>query len=192
MHEIHLTTANIASAEWPAFEQFATDVGAKILVIELARGNYPLQPMLTLAHDGDVDAALVFAHGLAQQCSKHYPVVRCKIEQALVVADTDASTRPPLYFEWHGRVPIAPSTRPQLSELSQRFGGHLSNNVQRGSDNCFVTLRETGAFAALAARVDALCAALSLQGWAPGKQQWERVVYDSNLSLDTGWLESVQ
>jgi hypothetical protein len=33
---------------------------------------------------------------------------------------------------------------------------------------------------------------MSEQGWEVGKQQWERVVYDSNLALDSGWLEQAK
>ncbi|HEY0062656.1 MAG TPA: hypothetical protein VGC21_11075 [Telluria sp.] len=54
MYEIHLTTAPVALADWPAFERHAAQLGARTLAIEQAQGEHPLQPMLALIRAGEL------------------------------------------------------------------------------------------------------------------------------------------
>ncbi|MES3023049.1 MAG: hypothetical protein V4857_15870 [Pseudomonadota bacterium] len=191
-YEIHLTIAPVPSAQWPAFERYAASIGAKPMVIELARGKHPVQPMLTLCRDGELEEVVRFAQSLAQSAAQsNHKVLRCKIEQD-AIAHSGHHSGGHHYFEWHGRVVVSASARSQLAALCEAFGGHLSNNAIRGGDIRFVTLREPARLADLAARVAAMCSVLTEQGWVISKQQWERVVYDSNLTLDSGWLEAAQ
>ena len=193
MYELHLTTTPISHAEWPAFEHFAASAGAKAMVIELARGAHRLQPMLTLVHPGELDGAIRFAHALAQDAARSgYQVLRCKIEQDAAAGAFSEQAGDHHYFEWHGRVAIAEPMRAQLAALCQEYGGHLSNNAIRGADTRYVTLRETSQLSNLRDRVTALSLAMRVQGWETSKQQWERVVYDSNITLDAGWLERMR
>jgi len=189
MYEIHLTVAALAVSAWQAFEQRAIALGGKAMVIELARGVTPLQPMLTLGKAGALEDVIRFAQVLSRDLSGFgYEVLRCKIEQ-----DANASQEAPHhYFEWHGRVEVLEADRLQLAKVCQEYGGHLSQNAQRGSNKRYVTVRETNDYQQLAFRVDALRAAMGEQGWEVSKQQWERVVYDSNLALDSGWLEQAK
>ncbi|NIA00635.1 hypothetical protein [Massilia sp. CCM 8734] len=190
MYEIHLTTAPLAAAQWDALERFAAATGAKPMVIALARGIHPVQPMLTLRRAGQLDEVIAHAQALAGQAAQAgFEVVRCKIEQD---ASPDAQPVVPArhhYFEWHGRMLVPEPIRLQLAALCAPFGAHLSNNAIRGGDLRYVTLRETGGHASLRARVAELTGALDAHGWLIEKQQWESVVYDSNLALDKGWLE---
>lgn len=193
MYEIHLTIAPISTALWPAFEQYAASIGAKAMVIELARGTYPLQPMLTLGRGDELDHVIQFAHALSRQLlQSNYQVTRCKIERETSANALSAYSGSHHYFEWHGRIVVSEARRMQLAAVCQEFGGHLSNNAIRGGDTRYVTLRETDKLCILSDRVSALNIALSEQGWEVSKQQWERVVYDSNLILDSGWLEPMQ
>lgn len=190
MYELHLTTTPISHAEWPAFEHFAAAVGAKAMVIELARGAHRLQPMLTLARPDDLDGVIRFARALTQDAARSgFQILRCKIEQDAAVGACSEQAGEHHYFEWHGRVAVAEPMRAQLAALCQEYGGHLSNNALRGADTRYVTLRETSRLLNLRDRATALCLAMGGQGWEIGKQQWERVVYDSNITLDAGWLE---
>ncbi|NHZ66650.1 hypothetical protein [Massilia genomosp. 1] len=190
MYEIHLTTAPLAGAQWDALARFAAATGAKPMVIALARGSHPVQPMLTLCRAGHLDEVIAQALALAGQATQAgFEVVRCKIEQdASPDAQALAHARHH-YFEWHGRMLVPEPIRPQLAALCAPFGAHLSNNAIRGGDLRYVTLRETGGHAGLRARVAGLTGALAAHGWTLEKQQWESVVYDSNLALDKGWLE---
>jgi hypothetical protein len=193
MYEIHLTIAPVSAALWPAFEQYAASIDAKAMAIELARGEYPLQPMLTLARGGELDDVIQFAHALMRKSAQSkYQVLRCKIEQDASVNALPGDAGSHHYFEWHGRIVVAEARRLQLAAVCQAFGGHLSNNAVRGGDSRYVTLREPDDFSMLSSQVAALSIALNEQGWKMDKQQWERVVYDSNLTLDSGWLELVQ
>ncbi|MCE3602535.1 hypothetical protein LXA47_02805 [Massilia sp. P8910] len=190
MYEIHLTTAPLAASQWPAFDRYAASIGATPMAIELARGAHPLQPMLTLCRDGGVDEVIRFAQALAAQAAQSgFAVVRCKIEQDAGADAIAAPGGPHHYVEWHGRIVVPEPLRAQLAALCARFGGHLSNNAIRGGDIRYVTVRETGEHIALRRRVSALVDAIGSQGWMIGKHRWERVVFDSNLALDHGWLE---
>ncbi|NHZ89562.1 hypothetical protein F2P45_11125 [Massilia sp. CCM 8733] len=190
MYEIHLTTAPLAGSQWAGFARFAAAIEAKPMVIALARGRHPVQPMLSLCRAGTIDQAIAFAQALAVQAAQAgFAVVRCKIEQ-----DASPDTRPVAgerhhYYEWHARMAVPEPIRLRLAALCAPFGGHLSNNAIRGGDIRYVTLRETGEHAGLRSRVDELRGALDAHGWTIEKQQWERVVFDSNLALDKGWLE---
>jgi len=189
MYEVHLTIAAIAISAWEAFEQRAASLGGKAMVIELARGDTPLQPMLTLGKAGKLDEVVRLAQTLSHELSQFgYQVLRCKIEQDANANDEAAHH----YFEWHGRLEVLEADRLRLAEFCQEYGGHLSQNAIRGSNKRYVTVRETDDFRQLALRVAGLRAAMSEQGWEVGKQQWERVVYDSNLALDSGWLEQAK
>ncbi|NHZ80278.1 hypothetical protein F2P44_13485 [Massilia sp. CCM 8695] len=190
MYEIHLTTAPLTAAQWPAFDRYAASIGARPMVIALARGVHPVQPMLTLCRSGELDAVIRFAQSLAGQAAHAgFEVVRCKIEQDAPADVMPAPGGRHHYFEWHGRMAVPEAIRLRLAALSDQYGGHLSNNAIRGGDIRYVTLRETGEHAALRRRVAALAAAIGAHGWLIEKQQWERVVFDSNLTLDHGWLE---
>ena len=189
MYEIHLTVAAMATSAWQAFEQHVLSLGGKAMVIELARGDTPLQPMLTLGKAGKLDEAVRFAQTLSRELSQTgYQVLRSKIERDANANHESAHH----YFEWHGRVEVLQADRSRLAELCQEYGGHLSQNALRGSTKRYVTVRETDDYPQLASRVAALCAAMGEQGWEVCKQQWERVVYDSNLALDSGWLEQAK
>ncbi len=159
------------------------------MVIELARGDTPLQPMLTLGKAGKLNEVIRFAQMLSRELSESgYQILRCKIECDAVAAH-EASHH---YFEWHGRVEVLELDRARLALVCQEYGGHLSQNAIRGSNKRYVTVRETDDYPQLGSRVAALCAAIGEQGWEVSKQQWERVVYDSNLALDFGWLEQAK
>lgn len=190
MYEIHLTTAPLAPAQRSAFARFASVIGARPMVIELARGAHPVQPMLTLSRAGAIDEVVAYAQALAGQAAQAgFAVLRCKIEQDASTDALPSGSARHRYLEWHGRVNVAPAQRMDLAALCAPFGGHLSNNALRGGDVRYLTMRETGRRAALRLRVAALSEALGAHGWDIGKQQWERVVFDSNLTLDRGWLE---
>ena len=184
-YEIHLTTDPIEAAQWPAFRAAAEAAGMAALVVALARGTHPLQPMLTLHRHCGPDEIRPAAEAAARHPAlAPYPIRRCKIEQ-----DAAVDTGPFLYYEWHGRLAVVPQDEDRLTTLCQAQGGHLSRNVLRGGMMRYVTLREIESRAALERRVAALSASLA---GTLDKQCWERVVFDSNLDLDAGWLEAPQ
>jgi hypothetical protein len=165
------------------------------LVIELARGDFPLQPMLTIQHDGTRLGALRRASIIAHRCKEHgYIIVRCKIEKPLSLQGASDTTfdAKHQYFEWHGRVTVEDAHRDNLIALVLPYGGHLSRNALRGSDKRYITLREPHNIADLQTRVARLQEVLCANDWEIDKQQWEQVVHDIGQPLDSGWLEEIK
>lgn len=191
-YEIHLTISATKSSAWSSLAAAGAALGAKCLVVELARGATPLQPMLTLAHHGSLTEARQAAEtAAASPALAGQEVRRCKIEREISdrVPEQESAWNAH-YYEWHGRLTVPPSARAELARLCQASGGHLSTNAQgQYGDRRFVTLREAGTEALLRDRVAVLSAALADRCWKFDKQRWEAVMFDSNLELDAGWLD---
>ncbi|GAB3637054.1 hypothetical protein GCM10027422_26440 [Hymenobacter arcticus] len=178
-------------AELAAFVAACGQLHAKPLLIELARGACPTQPMLSkVVHAPSLAAALAAAKAdTAYLRQQGLPTTRTKIETDArhpQLATPAAGPGFGPYFEWHGKVPYhAPA---ELRALCEQHGAHLSANALRGeSGTRFVTLREFGPAAGFERRVAALVAALQTR-WPLLKQESECCLYDSNQALDAGWL----
>ncbi|MFC9818489.1 hypothetical protein ACFWG6_06560 [Streptomyces erythrochromogenes] len=84
--------------------------------------------------------------------------------------------------------------RPALEALVAPHGAHLSWNARRvgggGWHTRFVTQRWRGAegAAGAGAAFDALVEALGSAGYEMGTGEREFVLYDSDLSVDDGWI----
>ncbi|MDJ0366403.1 hypothetical protein QMK33_14690 [Hymenobacter sp. H14-R3] len=189
--EIHLTTAVLTPAGLTGFVAACGQLQAKPLVIELARGACPTQPMLgKVVQAPCLAAALALAAADADYLRRQgLPTTRTKIETDARYPQLATPAAGPgfgPYFEWHGKVPHhAPAA---LRALCEQHGAHLSANALRGeSATRFVTLREFGPAATFRARVAQVVAALQPQ-WPLLKQESECCLYDSNQALDAGWL----
>jgi hypothetical protein len=189
--EIHLTTSTLTPAELASFVDACAHLQAKPLVIELARGASPTQPMLgKVVHQPDLAAALaVAAADSAYLRQQGLHTTRTKIETdarypQLATPAAGPSFTP--YFEWHGKVPF--QHHAELLALCERHQAHLSANaLQSAAATRFVTLREFGPAAEFNRRVAALAADLQSR-WPLLKQEAECCLYDSNQALDAGWL----
>ncbi|MBD2769468.1 hypothetical protein IC235_16385 [Hymenobacter sp. BT664] len=189
--EIHLTTRELSADQLASFVQACDYLAAKPLLIELAQGSSTTQPMLSkVVHQSNLDAALAAAAAAADYLERqHLSAVRVKIETPasyahLATPGGGAAFRP--YFEWHGKVPYQQVE--VLLALCAEHRAHLSvNALKHNGTTRFVTLREFGDAAIFQARVAALTAALHPQ-WPLLKQESECCVYDSNTTLDAGWL----
>jgi hypothetical protein len=191
--EIHLTTSTLTHAELASFVDACGHLQAKPLVIELARGACPTQPMLgKVVHQPDLAAALaVAAADSAYLRQQGLPTTRTKIETDARYPQLATPAAGPgftPYFEWHGKVPF--QHHAELLALCERHRAHLSANALRGAAATrFVTLREFGPAAEFERRVAALAADLQAR-WPLLKQEAECCLYDNNTALDTGWLIS--
>lgn len=189
--EIHLTTSTLTPAELATFVAACGQLQAKPLLIELARGDCPTQPMLgKVVHQPDLAAALAIAAADSAYLRQHgLPTTRTKVETdarhpQLATPAAGAGFAP--YFEWHGKVPYHYPA--ELLALCEQHRAHLSVNALRGeSATRFVTLREFGPASEFERRVAALAVALH-QRWPLLKQEAECCLYDSNQALDAGWL----
>ena len=189
--EIHLTTGPLTPAELAIFAVVCGQLQAKPLLIELARGACPTQPMLgKVVHAPDLAAALALAAADSAYLRQHgLPTTRTKIETDARYPQLATPAAGPgfaPYFEWHGKVPY--QHHATLLALCEQHGAHMSANALRGAAGTrFVTLREFGPAAAFEGRVAALAAALQPR-WPLLKQEAECCLYDSNQTLDAGWL----
>jgi hypothetical protein len=173
------------------FEAACTQLQAKPLLIELARGANTTQPMLgKVVHLPTLAAALATAEADAAYLRQYQLLPsRVKIETAVAhkhLATPAAGAAFAPYFEWHGKVAYEQAAA--LLKVCQQHRAHLSANSLRGQPTTrFVTLREYGSRAAFEARVAPLVADLQPR-WPLLKQESECCLYDSNTALDTGWL----
>ncbi|WP_416971775.1 hypothetical protein [Streptomyces sp. 4F14] len=185
LYETHLT---VDRPDLERLRAWAGAAGLKLTVIELARGRTPLQPMLTLR--GDTYAAQrARAREVAGTLrAAGFVPVRVKVETVPWAPEVpNGPCGDGRYFEHHVKLRLAEGTGlGELAALVVPFGAHLSRNVRREGER-FVTQRcrgtdADGARLALGKLLDALAGrdVLSVER--------EFVLYDSDESLDEGWL----
>lgn len=189
--ELHLTVNELNTTALPDFIKCCEENESKPLLIELSRGSFMQQPMLTKTISlKTLEEALLQATDLSARLNeKKFPVKRLKIEIPAYCADNWAGPQQAFipYFEWHGKIPYSYPER--LHELCEQHRVHLSLNVLKyDPDMRFITLREYGTYAFFLERIQQLTIDLNCHGWPPAKQQAEYCVYDNNVFLDNGWL----
>ncbi|OJJ21597.1 hypothetical protein BKI52_13865 [marine bacterium AO1-C] len=188
---MHLTTGILSQQEQEAFVNFCNQQGVKPLLIELARGDYTQQPMLSeIVYLPGLEDALQRANQYSQALrTSGFAVTRLKIEVPATKASlfAESSTNFQRYFEWHGKVDYARVD--DLLALCTTHEVHLSRNALKNEANTrFVTLREYGNFETFVHRRNQLITTLTEGAWNLRKQQSEYCVYDNNVFLDSGWL----
>lgn len=201
--ETHVTVRSYyADAERERLERWADEAGLKLTVIVLGRGAVPVQPMLTADGTGSLAERFAAAQDLVRRLAwAGFAATRVKIEASpwadgVPVADADARRLDQgCYFEHHVKLLMDAATHLHaLAELVTPHGAHVSWNARRvldtGRQERFVTQRCHGVGLATAGdRFEALCAALRRHGYSIVSMEREYVVYDSDASLDAGWIE---
>lgn len=176
-------------------------LGVKSILIELAEGAEPNQPMTESRHAGDLNAVRAQVDGLAERFREAgFTVLRRKIEasyDARGIPEKDEDTRglpPSCYFEYHVSVKLANAEQlNQLREHAATHGAHVSRNARKreavGGEERFVTLRVYRVGKVNAERVYLrLLQQLRSASFEIIGERREFTVYDSNLDLDKGWL----
>ena len=184
-------------------QTWASKADVKLTHVVLARGRVQSQPMLTLTGSGTLAAQHAVASRLtANLADAGFRVTRVKVEAApwtrgVPQSDADAhDLGPGFYFEHHVKLvcSASPDELAHLAELVVPHRAHLSWNARRvradGHAERFVTQRcfGVGDASADAALAD-LRAALIADGREILSVEREFVVYDSDASLDAGWIE---
>ena len=198
--ETHLTFAALTPTQVEAARAWAAKWDCKFLQIELDRGSTPTQPMLTWHTRGTLEDQRSFAEERANTLRQvGLPVTRIKLEVA-----TDHSGVPVLnryrgddcYFEYHIKLLLDSDVDiARLSTLVQVYDARLSCNAfkHRADDKQerFVTLRchSVGLYTANM-RFRELNDSLHKSGYPILDVEEEYVVYDSDVSVDAGWLHS--
>ncbi len=209
--EMHVTV-DCDRAELARLDRWATAAGIKVTHIVLARGRMTSQPMLTCTGVG----TLATQHRASRELvaaleAAGFKVVRVKIEAApwaSGVPGDDAAAREQAgagrYFEHHLKVLLEDESRTieKLGTLASRHGAHLSWNARRmlaaeaasgamtARQERFVTQRCHGVGASSAALLlRELLADVRDAGVEILDIEREFVVYDSNTTIDDGWIE---
>lgn len=198
--EAHLTVAADGPARREAFRQLCAALGVKCLLIELARGANPSQPMTASYHRGELPEVLAEVEALHSELfERGFPVVRVKLEAVasnpgVPVTDEEAAALPGTYFELHAKLRLAAGADLEpLRAVCARHGAHLSRNARKedaGAAERFVTLRIHGAGRDRAdAAFDSLLSDLAAANFTVVNRQRELTLYDGRAELDAGWLD---
>jgi hypothetical protein len=200
--ETHVTVRCAESELSGLGEWAAARPGVKLTHIMLGRGRVPSQPMLTVTGSGTLADQHVAARDLAAQLTASgFVPMRVKIETspwATGVPHDDsqaASLGPAFYFEHHIKLLLTPGVDWQaLAQIAIPHGAHVSWNARRvresGHQERFVTQRCHGVGLPEAGHaLTKLCTALREGGHELVSTEREFVVYDSDASIDDGWIE---
>ncbi|WP_404796641.1 hypothetical protein [Streptomyces pristinaespiralis] len=193
-YETHVTVRCTDDAARAGLDSWAGAAGLKVTHIVLARGRMVSQPMLTLRGTEDLASQRAAAERLvARLRSGGFEPVRMKIETT--PWSPEVRTAEGGYFEHHLKLLLEEDfDREALTALAVRHGAHLSWNARRvasgGRHERFVTQRRRGVPAEEAgAACDALVAELTAEGFDVLGEEREFVLYDSDLSVDDGWID---
>lgn len=185
-YETHVTVRCPDPASLARLDAWAGARELKVTHIVLARGRMVSQPMLTL-RDRTGHESLV-----PRLRAAGFDPVRVKVET--VPWTTDRPGPGGGYFEHHLKLRLpAAYDHAALESLVVPHGAHLSWNARRvlpgGTHERFVTQRWRGTAAGATEACDALVAALGTAGYEIRSEEREFVLYDSDLSVDDGWIE---
>lgn len=201
--ESHITVNAESYTQVERFRQLCAEMELKSIVIELARGVSRTQPMTATHHQGSLESVLAEVQSIAQAFERHgFNVARVKLEadpdnNGVPHTDAEASLLPATnYFEFHVLVILTGlSELSALGELCAQHDVHLSSNafkrLPEGKAQRFVTMRLYGVGRNRAAALfERLSSDLEKAGYRIARAVREYVVYDTNLLLDAGWMDS--
>jgi hypothetical protein len=202
--ETHLTIEPRSARDVHSLRAWAVEHRLKYVHIILARGQTASQPMLTRHGRGTLSTELEIASALSHQLSlAGFIVSRIKLEVPPHNPDVpqhdadDAAAQPPdRYFEHHVKLLLNDDANTHaICNLAQRHGAHLSRNAFRvradASQERFITQRCHQVGRPTARRnLEALLADLSKLNCPVIEVEQEFVVYDSNLAVDAGWINT--
>ena len=198
--ETHITVRLEAPAGVEALRRWGEQTGWSCVHIVLDRGTCVSQPMLTQRRHGMLSTVLEAATAYARELEEHgFPVSRIKIEAGLENEDVPSSAREATsterYFEHHVKLLLGPEEDlPALAALAEQHAAHLSRNALRqrtdGQFERFVTQRcWSGGRKEARRHLDALLSALATLGHPVLDVEEELTVYDSNATVDAGWIQ---
>ncbi len=194
-YETHVTVRCPEPGEAERLGRWAAAAGLKLTHIVLARGRMRQQPMLTLRGSRTYAQESARAERTVERLrADGFLPVRVKIESSPWAAEVPLRPcRDGRYFEHHVKLLLEGDTdTAALAERVAPHGAHLSWNARRVRDDAtherFVTQRchgvdAEGAGRALDGLLDALAPLRVLE------VEREFVLYDSDVSVDEGWLD---
>jgi len=200
--EVHVTVSNDSQENENAFRQLCDKLKCKSILIQLPSGTFHKQLMTGSYHRGNMLAVHRVAMELSQRFAQAgFDITRTKVEAMMsnkgVPQTNDEARRLSRenYFEFHVKLQLPLSVAlDELKRLCQKFDAHLSMNafkkLEDGATQRFVTLRLYDVGREVAERRFNDClAALSAANYQVLTRMREYSVYDSNVKLDTGWID---
>ncbi|MEO1376111.1 MAG: hypothetical protein AAFW70_17720 [Cyanobacteria bacterium J06635_10] len=201
--EAHITIKADNLAVREKFNLLCQSLNLKCVVIELPKGLTCCQPMTASYHYGGFKDVLKEINAIAKIISKRdFEITRIKIEAMVSNRDipiSDIEAQKLLksnYFEFHIKVILSEDENLEvLRKYCLEHDAHLSANAFKklvdGKQQRFITMRVYGVgYKSAQKRFDNLLTLLKAKGFQLSQQQREYTVYDSNLSLDAGWIRS--
>jgi len=199
--ETHLTVSLSDLDTLKRLRRWTDQRGLKCIHIILDRGERVSQPMLTWHGRGTLSAELARASGVSEGLASHgFTVNRIKIEAAPTNQDVPGTCAEALvqprerYFEHHVKLLLSPhADHSAITEAVDQHGARLSRNAlcerTDGWQERFVTqrVRRVGRSEARR-RLDALLEVIAHLEHPVLDIEEEFVVYDSNASVDAGWI----
>lgn len=201
--ESHITVELNNKRTLSLFQTLCQKLKVKCLLIELPSGINNLQPMTSLYHKGNFEPVLKEVQSLAQTIAQEgFKVTRVKIE-ALVnnlnvpSTDEEAQKFPKNYFEFHVLATLkTEEEKDKLKALCKNHNAHLSQNAFKqsllGLNQHFITMRVYN-IGKIGAKLEfsKLVNELKKENFNLSNKLQEYIVYDSNTSIDQGWIEPV-
>jgi hypothetical protein len=195
LYETHVTVRCAGPDDAERLRSWAAAAGLKLTHIVLARGRMRDQPMLTLSGSPSYAVESARAREVAARLrADGFEPVRVKTESSPWAPEVPrVPCHDGRYFEHHVKLLLGADT--DLAVLAARVaphGAHLSWNARRVRDGArherFVTQRCRGVDADGAGRaLEALMRELG--GCEVLSVEREFVLYDSDPSVDDGWLQ---
>jgi len=186
-YEVHLTANILDLIVYEKFKMNCRQLDAKSLEIILARGEHPQQIMFSkTAYTTSLAAILQDSEiwiNLFEQ--NNIPIIRTKIE---IPFHGNTMMSDVYYYEWHGLIEFKQSDL-ELDNLCKLHQVHLSHNALKQHENYrFLTLREYQSRSNFVVRLALLKHELFSQNRKLIKERAECCIYDTNITLDRGWL----
>ncbi len=190
--EIHITTKDLQADQIHQFESFCHSIAAKPILIELSKGKYYRQPMISkvLQCKDPTQLATAVSEIKNDFLSHGYPILRTKIEvpmwqqKGMTGYFQDLSKT---YFEWHGKVKL--SKEALIYQICEKHSARLSRNVLKNdSTTKFITIRDYSTEANTQRRIERLKQNLLEHQIRIVKEEFEFCIFDSNESLDKDWI----
>ena len=197
LHEIHITTE---INDLFKLRLFCLDHKIKPILALSDYGSFPIQPMISKFKNGTSTEVIEKANKIASDMTEYgIKVIRIKVESMIhnkgVPLEKNDLCSPNNYFEFHLKFDINDSREwNTLAKVCQEKGAHLSFNAFKKETIPLVTLRLAGNLGmnqAIALK-DALMDHVKQAGFASNSAiQCEFSVYDNNINLDSGWLQTI-
>ena len=195
MIEIHLTTKALTDAEIDQFVGFTHRYKFKPIIIELAEGQVQQQPMIShVVHTLDAGAFFKELDRVKQSfLANGYPIQRVKVEVPLKYAYLAEDLYPNYkgrYGEWHAKVRFRRIEDLMALKVSNAYF-HISQNSLKGNPTTrFVTFRHYSTLEQFENYVRPIRNSIQNKGLTILKEEFEYCIFDSNKSIDYGWLKT--